>query len=332
MTKKYPAILSKFYNTPLLVTQDKLLEINAFLERRLAGDQVAFEFDAKTGQPQTQLVAADSGEVVSTSRDLSLSDVLGQLAADTVPATSSAPRAFVAVLPLFGTIFQHGGLEMEISGGVSTDAWAKDLRRLDANPAVKTVIVETHSPGGQCYGTLECAETVRQIREAGRTRVVSVANSMMASAAVWIGTGANEVYVTPGGEIGSVGVVSIHTDFSEFDKNAGVKYTLIATSRKKIQGNEFEPLDDEARAQIEADNLVVYQKFLAGMAANRRTSVEKVEANFGGGGMLWADDAVKAGLADGVATMAEVLERELGRLKGAGRKSVRNKLAIEQAK
>lgn len=314
--KKYPAILGALYNTPHLITPNKFGEIESFLRRRAGGEPSAFEFSRETGEPMAQLVSATTGET---------------LAIDQMPAAGQVQQEFVAVLPLFGTLWQHGGMELEYSGGTSTERWSRQFRRLDQNAAVKTIVIETHSPGGQCIGVMECADMVRAAREAGRTRIVSVANSQMASAAVWIGTAANEVFVTPGGEIGSVGVVSMHVDYSEQDKAAGVKYTLIATSRAKILGNEYEPLDDEARAMFESDNQVVYQRFVKAMAANRKVTTSKVEKDFGGGGMLWAKEAVAAGLADGVATMPEVLEREVSRLNKAGRKNAKNKLALAKA-
>lgn len=323
--KQYPAILSALYNTPHLITETKLREIAGFIERRVAGERSLAYDDGGDRPPRVvcRLVAVDSGEETPLTR--------AQLAANTVPATSSSPRAFVAVLPLFGTLFQHGG-DIALSGGTSTAEWTADFRRLAANAAVKTILIETHSPGGQVFGTDEAASAVRAERESGRTRIVSIANSLMASAATWIATAADEVYVTPGGEIGSIGVVTIHTDYSKYDEKMGIKTTLISTHRKKIEGNPYEPLDAEARTSIEADLQVVYQRFVAAMAANRRTTAEKVESDFGGGGMLFAADAQKAGLADGVATLHELMSAEIHRLKGAGKKSVRNRMAIEQAK
>lgn len=320
--KRYAAICDVLYNRPHLVTQEKLHQIVSLIDRRAAGEELAIEFEAESERPRGQLVAVDSGEMFG----------FDQLAADAVPATSSAPRQFVAVLPLFGTLFQHGGLEMDASGGTSTEQWQREFKRLAGNPAVKTIVVETHSPGGQCIGVQEAADAVRAERDSGRTRIVSVANSQMASAAVWIGTAAHQVLVTPGGEIGSIGVVSIHQDFSKMDESLGVKTTFIATSRKKILGNQYEPLDDEGRAMFEADNKVVYDRFVAAMAANRGVTPAKVEADFGGGGMLWAEDAVRVGLADGVATMADVLAAEVARVRVAGKKSKRNALAVAQAK
>lgn len=306
--KRYPAILAALYNTPQIIRLEKLQEIAALIECRQRGQ--ATEFDPPQEPPGFCI------------------DLEGQeMAIDQVPA-AGGNRQFVGVLPLFGTLFQHGDMAMDASGGTSTADWSKQFSRLDANPAVKTIVIEAHTPGGQVWGTQEAADVVRAARNAGRTRIVTVANSQMASAGVWIGTAAKEVYVTPGGEMGSIGVVSMHRDVSGAEAAAGEKTTLIATPAKKIEGHEFAPLDDEAMASLMDRNEKTYARFLSAMALNRGVSVGKVESDFGGGGMLKASEAVAAGLADGVATMAEVMEAEVSRLKMAGRKSVKNQAAL----
>lgn len=329
--KKYPAILSALYNTPHLVSEQKLQEIDAFVRRHAFGEPrspVAYEDGGERPEPMVATLYDAAGKATRLTAN--------QLAADQYGTPAATPsQEFVAVLPLFGTIFQHGSMEVNWSGGTSTEQWQQQLRKLDANAAVKSIIIEVHSPGGQCIGTMETADLVRSLRDAGNTRIVSISNSQMASAACWIGTAAKEVYCTPGGEIGSIGVVSLHWDYSKAYTDMGIKPTLIATSQKKIMGNELEPLSQEARAMFEADNQVIYQNFLKGMAANRGTTPAKVESDFGGGAMLWAKDAVKAGLADGVLTMQQLVDREVGRLnkggKAAGKKSMRNAVAIAQA-
>jgi ClpP class serine protease len=313
--KIYPAILAALYNAPHVIELGKLHEIEAFLSLRARGVEHV-TYDVERRWPEARCVAVDSGE---------------NFALDQMQATVAASRHFVAVLPLFGTLFQHGDMAMDASGGTSTEAWSRDLKRLDANASIKTVVIETHSPGGQVMGTEEAANVVREIRKAGRTRIVSVVNSQMASGAIWIGTAAQEVYITPGGKMGSIGVVSMHQDVSKQQEASGVKTTLRAIPAKKILGNELTPLDDEAAAVMDDNNQVVFAKFVAAMARNRGVSTMKVERDFGGGGMLRSDEAVKVGLADGIMTMAEVLDRELGLLKNVGKKSMKNQLAIARA-
>jgi ClpP class serine protease len=311
--KRYPAILSSLYNTPHCITIDKFNEIEAMVLARVRG-----------AAPDGQFVKPEPMPAMCIDLDGA------ELAIDQVPAAQQT-RQFVAVLPLFGTIFQHGGLEMEASGGTSSEAYAAELRRLDANPSVRTIINHVHSPGGQVWGTEEASNVMWEIRNRGKTRVITAVNSQMASGALWIGTTASEVWMTPGGEAGSIGVLNVHQDYSKAEEAAGVKTTLVAFPERKVLGHEYAPLDEAARDSLLTGIMATYERFTRAVARNRGVTQAKVEADFGGGGMLRADEAVKAGLADGIATLHEVIQREVGLLKQEGRASRRNAVALAKA-
>lgn len=304
--KRYPAVLSALFDTPLLIHPGKLREIEAFISTRVAGNEVAEP--VVNEEPSIVCYNAD-GE----SCELTYSELAGQHTA-AAGAAIPAGNAFVAVLPLFGTMYQHGGMEMRMSGGLSTEQFGREFSSLASNPAVKSILIETHSPGGQVWGTQELADLIFSARESGK-RVISVANSMMASAALWTATAASKVYVTPGGEMGSMGVVTMHQDHSKAEENEGVKTTIIAVPAAKVEGHPYAPLDEEVAARLTAEVEDTYNTFAKAMARNRGVSVEAAKANFGGGRMLSAKESVKAGLADGVATMREVLSQEVARLK-----------------
>lgn len=294
--KKYPAILGRLYNTPHLIAPGKLEEIAAFMEA------------LARGVPPAERVVVEAPEAYCL-------DASGERAGvDTVNATA-AGDAFVAVLPLFGTMQQHGSLEVEYSGGTSCEQFGRQFDRLVKNAAVKTIVIEAHSPGGGVYGTSELSDLIFAARDSG-TRVVAAVNSECASAALWVATAAAEVYVTPGGQMGSVGVVVLHREWSKWEEQEGIKTTIIATPAKKAAGNPFEPLGADAAAEILAGCEKSLSRFVAALARNRGCAEDKVRSDFGAGGMLRADEAVKAGLADGVAAFRDVLAAEVGRLRG----------------
>lgn len=307
--KRYPAILSTLYNTPHCITFDKFREIEAMVLAKCRGESSEVIVKA---EPMPSLCIDTDGQ---------------EFTMDQVPAAQQT-RQYVAVLPLFGTIFQHGGLEMMASGGTSSEQFSQELRRLDANPSIRTVVVHAHTPGGQSWGTQESSDTLYELRQRGKTRFVTAVNSQMASAGVWIGTASHEVYITPGGEAGSIGVLNFHQDVSKAEEMIGQKTTLLAYPEKKIEGHEFAPLDDAARESIMDGIMATYNRFTRAVARNRGVTQAKVESDFGAGGMLRSDEAVKVGLADGVATLHEVIQREVAALKQAGRQSRRNQVAL----
>jgi ClpP class serine protease len=290
--KSYPAILGTLFNTLHCILPSKLEDIATFVESAAAGTLVAME---PPEQRQPYCLSADG-------RDVSVSDI-----------TSAGP-GYVAVLPLFGTMFQHGSMEMNASGGTSTEQFGRQFSALNASPAVKTIVIEAHTPGGQVWGTEELSNLIYAAR--GRTRVVTIVNSQMASAGLWVGTAAEQVFITPGGEMGSVGVVSMHVDVSQSEEKRGIKRTLIATPDKKIAGHPWAPLDSETAVEWHSKIEGTMDRFVNALARNRRVSTDHVRAKFGGGGMLTSRQAVNARMADGVATLNEVLGGEIRRLKG----------------
>jgi ClpP class serine protease len=89
----------------------------------------------------------------------------------------------------------------------------------------------------------------------------------------------------------------------------GVKVTLISAGKFKTEGNPFEPLSDEAREAFQADIDAFYAMFTNDVAKGRGASADDVRSGFGEGRMVMARDAVKAGMADRVATFDETVAR-----------------------
>ncbi|WP_052688250.1 S49 family peptidase [Xanthomonas sp. MUS 060] len=87
------------------------------------------------------------------------------------------------------------------------------LRQALADDTVSQILIDIDSPGGSVYGVAELADQIQSARSI--KPVVAVANSLAASAAYWIGCAAGELYVTPGGEVGSIGVWQAHFDYSQ---------------------------------------------------------------------------------------------------------------------
>lgn len=215
----------------------------------------------------------------------------------------------VAVLPLFGVIGQRMNMIMKFSGGTSTEMFARQLRALIADPEVGAILIDIDSPGGGVFGVPELAQEIFEAR--GPKKIVGVANSFAASAAYWIGSAVDELVVTPSGEVGSIGVYALHTEFSEADAKAGVKNTFIKAGRLKTAGNDVEPLSEEARVYLQSNVDRYYDMFTAAVAKYRGRKVAEVREGFGEGGMVGAKDAVAMGMADRVGTFDETLARLL---------------------
>ena len=222
---------------------------------------------------------------------------------------ASSAGAGIAVLPLYGVITQRGNMVDDISGpgSTSTQKFTSALRQVLADDTVAQILIDIDSPGGSVYGVSELAAEIMKART--QKPVVAVANSLAASAAYWIGCAAGEFYVTPGGEVGSIGVWQAHFDYSKALEGDGVKPTLISAGKFKVEGNPYVPLDLEALSFMQSHVDDYYNAFAKAVAKGRGLTVNDVREGMGEGRVLGADAALAAKMVDGVATFDEVLAK-----------------------
>jgi len=226
-------------------------------------------------------------------------------------AAASRPRAdkrgSIAVIPVYGAVSQRMNMMQEFSGGTSTEMLAKDIQAAADTDSVKAIVLNIDSPGGSVYGVKELSDVIYQARE--KKHITAVSNSLSASAAYWIGTSASEFVVTPGGEVGSIGVYTAHNDFSENLAKEGIKTTLISAGKHKVDGNPYEPLTEDSLNNIQSRVNEYYDDFVNAIARNRGVSADAVKNGYGQGRVVGAEEAIRENMADRIATFDEVLEK-----------------------
>lgn len=225
------------------------------------------------------------------------------------PGNGQRSTGTIALLPMYGVVSQRAGMLQEISGGTSTEALAGQFRNAVADEAVTAIVFDVDSPGGGTYGVDELASEIRAAR--GVKPIIAQVNSLCASAAYYLASQADEVVITPGGEVGSIGVYAVHEDISKMLESEGVKPTLIRGQKgvNKAETASHLPLSASARSYLQDRVNLAEDAFITAVAAGRRTTVANVVDNFGKGRMFGAKEAVQRGLADQVGTLHQTLER-----------------------
>jgi signal peptide peptidase SppA len=214
----------------------------------------------------------------------------------------------VAVLPIEGVIAKRANLFVQISGGTSSELVARDLRAALADAEVHSIILAIDSPGGTVDGTEVLANLVLQARE--RKPVVALANGAMASAAYWIGSAAGKVYIADGTtQVGSIGVVATHVDVSGAELQRGVRTTEVYAGKYKRIASQYAPLSDSGRATMQEKVDYTYGLFVEAVAAHRGVHVDKVLSDMADGRVFIGQQAISAGLVDGVATLDALIEQ-----------------------
>lgn len=273
---RYPQVVRHLVETPWAILPRTLATIREFVAVRSAGARfTADEIQARIGAK---------------------------------PARRDAQRAgTVAVIPVYGVITPKADLMTDMSGGTSVDRLRGAFLNAVEDPNVSAVVLDVDSPGGQVDLVPELAADIRGAR--GTKPILAVANTLAASAAYWVAAQADELFVTPSGEVGSIGVFAAHDDISGMLEKAGVKTTLVSAGKFKTEGNPFEPLSDEARAAIQARVDDAYRMFVHDVARGRGVPVDTVRDGFGQGRVVVAKDALAEGMVDGIATLDEVVAR-----------------------
>lgn len=238
------------------------------------------------------------------------------------PGKGTAQRiGSVAIIPIYGVIFPRADLFAEISGGTSLETFRSTLDEAVRDPDVKAIALDVNSPGGS---TELLEETAAEIREARDTKpVVAVANTLMASAAYHLASQASEIFATPSGHVGAIGVYSAHTDVSKAEEKAGIKTTLIYAGKYKVEGNPYESLSASARRHMQELVDASYDVFVSDIALGRNVAEGIVRDGYGEGRVLDARRAASEGMVDGVQTFDATLSALLasgdsGRVGSAG--------------
>jgi signal peptide peptidase SppA len=222
-------------------------------------------------------------------------------------AAKSGSRASgaTAVIPVLGTLMQRAESFDLCEGGTAYSSISQALRAANADETIGSILLDVDSPGGSVYGVAELAAEIR----ASAKPVVAMANSLAASAAYWLAASCTECYVSPGGEVGSIGVWMAHEDWSAAMEEAGVKTTLISAGKYKVEGNPFEPLAGDARDFLQSRTDEYYGAFCRDVAKGRKASTDQVRAGMGQGRVLGASQAKAEGMVDDILTFDDAVRR-----------------------
>jgi ClpP class serine protease len=178
------------------------------------------------------------------------------------------------------------------------------IATIAADDTIKTVRLIVDSPGGDVTGL---DETRIALSDLAKTKEIIAENhGLMASGALWLATGAQKIIATsPAAETGSIGVRMLVIDFSEMDRRDGIKEIHIVS---KNAPKKVPDVTTEEGLKVFQDRLDALERvFISRVAEGRNVSTEKVEKDFGQGGLLIAADpdaskpsALSVGLIDEV--------------------------------
>ena len=290
-----PHIAARIFNTPLLITPDKLQAVLWALSHRMD-----MSVDAPA-DPGVMRPAAAVGRWESRDRERGSGMLID---------------GGVGILPITGSLVHRGTWIGTSSGLQSYDGIAQQLRMAAEDDRIKSVLLDLNTYGGEAGGVADLAAEIRDLSAVKPVR--AMINDAAASAGYWMAAAASDISITETGIAGSIGVVLTHQDITDAAAKAGVKITQIHAGANKLLGSPFKALSEADTAALQESVDELYSLFVARVDAYRggRADARATEARIYRG-----QAAVAAGLADQVTTgrallaemQAEVANRGKGR-------------------
>jgi signal peptide peptidase SppA len=212
-------------------------------------------------------------------------------------------RGPVVILNAFGPMFRRANLMVEFSGATSYEILHRDFQAALDNPAVRSILINVDTPGGEVNGVDELAKAIHAAR--GVKRIVAYVGGTGASGGYWIASAAEEVVVSDAAVLGSIGVAMAVTDTSGRDERQGIRRVEIVSSQSPDKRPDIGTDEGRARVQRTVDELAAV--FVTAVAKHRGVDAEAVIARFGRGGVEVGQKAVAAGMADRIGTFEGVI-------------------------
>jgi ClpP class serine protease len=180
---------------------------------------------------------------------------------------------------------------------------AEMVNKLSASDKVSTLILEIDSPGGMVDGTQTLANS---IANSPKKTIAFVNEGMAASAAYWIASSCDEIYVSQKTDtVGSIGVYLTIADFKGYFEKQGLKvheiYSRLSGEKNKDYKDALE--GDYSGYQDKLD--FIAKEFIAHVKANR--TIDTSAADPFKGAMFYAEQAMEIGLIDGIKSFDELI-------------------------
>jgi len=230
-----------------------------------------------------------------------------------------------AVIPITGPIFRRANLLTSISGATSTEVLATDFQAAMDDPAVKSIVLEIDSPGGEANGINELAQLIYDSR--GKKPITAYIGGTGASAAYWLASAADSIVADPTAIVGSIGVVSEVVDSTQRDAKNGVRTFQIVSSN--APNKRPDPATDAGRAQYQAVVDDLEKTFLASVARNRGTAASKVVSDFGAGGVKVGAAALKAGMIDRLGSLEQTIAQSGSQIVNTRTATISNSSSVQ---
>jgi signal peptide peptidase SppA len=285
-----PHVAARLFNTPLMVDGAKAVAVVNGLGSRLFDGELVIE-----GPAPADHVAFSNGRP-SMRR---LGDPLGRR----LDEAGYGDRILdmiegVAVIGVEGTLVHKGKWIGAFSGETSYEGLQTQVARARRDERVRAVVFEVDSYGGEVAGAFDTAELIYELSQEKPT--LAILTDYALSGAYLLASATRAIVMPDTGYAGSIGIVTMHVDFSRALENDGIRVTVISSGARKADGSPFRALPADVIARLQDDLDRGRDLFAETVARYRGRRLSKKAALSTEAATYRGEAAVEAGLADGV--------------------------------
>lgn len=210
----------------------------------------------------------------------------------------------VAVVNVLGQI----GEEQE----ANADSLIRGIRAAFNDSGTRALILNINSPGGSPVHSGQVYDELVRLRGLNPdTPVFAVIRDMGASGAYYIAAGADEIYANRASLVGSIGVVSAGFGLGGLIDKLGVERRVFTSGDNKAFLDPFTDMSAEQAAFWQSVLEQTHQQFIQAVKAGRGDRLADDPKIFSG--LVWSgEQAVDLGLIDGLASVRQVAEEQVG--------------------
>jgi protease IV len=190
----------------------------------------------------------------------------------------------IAVLDVEGVILQ-------------AKPFVDQLKKYGDDSSIKAIILRIDSPGGGAAASQEMFDAVKRVRDQKRKMIVASVQTVGASGAYYIASGANKIYANRASIVGSIGVIAEWVNYGDLMRWAKLKEVIFTAGALKDAGDPARDMTPAEQQYLQSLVNDMYGQFVHDVADGRKLKVDDVR-NMASGRVWTGEEALGLKLID----------------------------------
>ncbi len=181
------------------------------------------------------------------------------------------------------------------------------IKRYGDDSSIKAIMLRVNSPGGGAAASQEMYDAVRRVRDQKKKMIVASVETVGASGAYYIASGASKIYANRASIVGSIGVIAEWVNYGDLMRWVKLKEVVLKAGKLKDAGDPARDMTPEERAYMQSliDNM--HGQFIKDVADGRKMKVEDIKAI--ADGRVWTgEEALSMKLIDQIGSFDKAVE------------------------